>query len=269
MSDLTPKESAALRARVLAGAAALPPRRPTAGRIAAVASAVVIVVALGATAASFALNRETTTAVVTPSPSATPTRAAPSPTATASPPPTATATPTPTPTPSETVPPPGATLESGDIVVDSAQWQLVSERGWGTWQMADGRYIATDPALPLPAQVTEEIQRQMDAIPNNTVDQADGDHTTALVATQELMWRVRGTGKQAIMVRYNSMSVPIDPANPARMRWYAQATQSGWWMQVAVERDKLLADIDAWIAANTAPGSWVVFVGPGEPVAPY
>lgn len=268
MSDLTPKETAALRARIVEGADALPRRGRSASRIAAVASAVLVVAAVSVGAVSLALGLgPTTETMATPDPTPSASQSVTStPTPADTPSPTSAPPTTPSPTPIEPPVIESPVLEHGQNVVTEEEWQLLSERGWGYYYMREPqRYIATDPSQDLPSEVTADIQRRMDAIPNNTM--ADADGTTALTATYALMMDVRPTGKEAVMIRYNSFSVPGEP-NGIGMRWYARATQDDWWMPLSKSRDQLLADVNAWVAANTSPGSWVVFVGPGEPVVP-
>lgn len=264
MSDLTPQESAALRDRVLKGVVSVDTRRRAVSRAVAVSSAVAVVAVLTVGVGVFALGQRDGT-VAEPVPTATPTPT-PDPTRTPTPDPTSTP-PSPTTPPPIPTPPP-VVLESGDLIEDDAQWQLIAERGWGSWYMSDGTHVATDPALPLPPAVADDIQARVDAIPNNTLDQASTDYTTALIASHALAEQVKAmTYKDVVMLRYNVMSVPIDPADPSRERWYARATQSGWWMPLELDREVLRAAVDEWIAANTAPNSWVVFVGPGPQLA--
>lgn len=262
MSDPTPQESAAPEAHIPAGAAALPQKRLTTRRIVTVTSAVVLVGGLGAAAVAFALGQAPSAGLAAPSSL---------PTATASSTPTSTVTPAPTstvnatPTPAGTPLPPAAALESGDMIADEGQWELVHDRQWGSWQMPDGRSIAIDPKQPLPPQLRADIQSRLDAIPNGTVDQTEGA-TDALMRTSALLVEFEEqTGKAGIMVRYNSTALVLDPADPPVMRWYAMASGHTW--PLATERDTILADLEKWVAASPTPETWVVFVGPGDAVA--
>lgn len=264
MSEMTPKESAALRARIVAGADGLEPHRGGAARMVAIATsvAVVAVVSIGAVALSLGLG-STDDTLATPSPtpsiSTTPTR-------TSTPTPTATPSDTPTPAPTQEPTTPPAALENGQDLVTPVDWDLLYTQGWGYYMMSNERYVATDPTQDLPGEVATDIQRRIDAIPNNTM--AENDRATSLMATSNLLADVRTTtGKDLVILRYNPFSVPGEP-NDSAIRWYATASQQGWWMPLSKNRDQLLADVNAWIAANTAPGSWAVFVGPGEPIIP-
>lgn len=263
MSNLTPNESAALRARIIEGADGLSPRGHGASRMVAIATSIVVVGAVSAGAVAVALGFGTTTdTLATPSPTA-------SVTGTPSPSPTATAAPSPSLTPTPTVAPPAppVVLEPGQNVVTEQEWNLLTERGWGYYyfQAAD-RYVAVDPTRDFPEEVTADIQQRIDAIPNNTLDQ--NDTTTSLSATYDLMIEVRGNArKEIVTLRYNPFSVPGEP-NELAIRWFASSSQQGWSMPLSKNRDQLLADVNAWVAANTAPESWAVFVGPGEPIIP-
>lgn len=262
MSNLTPDESAALRARIVQGADGLPPRRSPA-RIVAVASAVAVVGAIAVGSVSIALGlgaTDDTLATPSPTPSVTESRT-PSPTPT--PTPTQTPSPSPTPTPTQTPTQAPVVLEVGDTIVTPEQWDLVAARGWTFYYFQDvDRRVAVDPAQALPAVVTADIQRRIDAMPIDQVGQSD----TSGVMVYNLLQELIPLGKQFVVVRYNVFSVP--PATGGAMRWQAMASQEGWWMPLSKSRDQLIADVNAWIATNTTPGSWVVFVGPGEPDVP-
>lgn len=109
MSDLTPKESAALRARIVHGADGMPPRTPVT-RIVAIAAAFVVVggIAVGTVGLALGAGRADNT-MATPSPT---------PTESASP------TPTPSPTPTEeplTAPPSRFTVGCDDLTPVVAQ----------------------------------------------------------------------------------------------------------------------------------------------------
>jgi hypothetical protein len=88
------------------------------------------------------------------------------------------------------------------------------------------------------------------------------------MAAYNLGLEASSTGKAIVTIFYSPFSVPGEP-NGMGMRWHARSSQDMmWWMPLSKSRDQLLADVNAWIAANTTPGTWVVFVGQGEPIVP-
>lgn len=113
MSELTPQESAALRARVVSGADGLPPQRGMGSRVAAVSAAVVVVTGITAASIGLAVNMGRTDTLATPSPTVSRTATA-TPTATPTPTPSPTAVPEPSVAPAS-APPSRFAVDCGDL----------------------------------------------------------------------------------------------------------------------------------------------------------
>lgn len=178
---------------------------------------------------------------------------------------TPSASPTPDAEPSEVQAP--EALEPGDVT-DWGAIDRLSTTSYGYYQMRDNSLVVTDPARPLPATATADIQARIDAI---GPDDPSDNGTSAMLnfeSEQALHAIVRTAGKEIVTVRLRRMAVPNADGTSGGFRWVASSSQSGWWMQWEREREVLVGNVQSWIDANASDDGWIVAVGPGEAVSP-
>ena len=158
-------------------------------------------------------------------------------------------------------------LKPGDVI-DWVAIDRLSATSYGYYQMRDNSLVVTDPAQPLPATVTADIQARIDTI---GPDDPSDNGTSAMLnfeSEQALHAIVRTAGKEIVTVRLRRMAVPNADGTSGGFRWVASSSQSGWWMQWERERDAMVGNARTWIDTNASDDSWIVAVGPGEAVIP-
>lgn len=220
---------------------------------------------LPAVSLSVAVLIATLTACSTPSMSApvdTPSTNSPSTTSTAGAAPSPTSSDLGTPVPPASEPEPA----HGDII-SFARLEALLAGGWstdGVYRLDDDHFVVTDPTLALPQTVADDIQQRLDAIGFDDPDDNGSSASANWDAEREILADIAQTGKNAVTLRLRRMAVPNADGTTGGFRWVATSSQYGWWMQWDTDRDALQSRVQSWIDENTAPGTWVVFVGPGE-----